>query len=203
MIRLSVLALFFASLVQAAPLGFTGQGGISGVDGFFDLAGNGFEWHVSTDSTSFGGQICAFGASCDLGLLFVADSLSGVNSVYGKWGGRDWGTPPQHLLTESNTFASWSFPSNVTVGTRVSVPIAISGTIAGAGLELFFAGAGAQWVTVQSLDSAAAGVMFGAFQFAGTIGAASEPVPEPMTLGLGAAALLALAVLRRTTRAVP
>ena len=123
MIRLSVLALFFASLVQATPLMFTGEGGFSGVDGFFSLAGDGFNWYVTTDSTAFAGQTCALGETCDLGLLFVADSLSGINSVYGQWGGRDWGFPPQHLVTESNTYASWRFPSGVTAGTQLSIPI--------------------------------------------------------------------------------
>jgi hypothetical protein len=201
MVRALGLAAILAPVLLGTPINFAGHGEISGADGFFDLTGAGFNWHVSTDSTSFMGALCALGAPCDLGLFFTADSLSGVTSVYGHWDGRTWGgAPPSNVMSDSNTYASWRFPNSVTPGSRRSVPFAISGFLGGPDLYLVFAGAGTQWITVMSVDQGNAGVIFGSFDFSGTIASDGEPVPEPGTLALLLVGVAALAGLRRAAR---
>ncbi len=202
MFRILGITLVCASAVLAAPLALDGQGQILGTDGFFDLTGTGVHWHVSTDSTSFMGQNCAVGMPCDLGLTFSADSTSGVTSVYGQWHGMNWGMPPQHIITESDTTASWLFPANATPGERIAIPLTIFGHISGAGLDVVFTGAGTQSITVLGVQNGLVEVIYGSFAFSGTIAAGGEPVPEPGALGLGVLGVVALAALRRTARAV-
>ncbi|HVX65379.1 MAG TPA: PEP-CTERM sorting domain-containing protein [Bryobacteraceae bacterium] len=203
MVRAVGLAVLVAPLLLGTPVSFTGHGEISGANGFFDLTGDGFSWHVSTDSTSFMGALCQVGESCNLGLFFTADSLSDVTSVYGHWDGRDWGGPPPgNVRSDSDTYASWRFPSGVAPGSRVSVPLAISGFLGGPELHLVFSGAGSQWITVMSVDQGNAGVIFGPFDFSGTIASDGDSVPEPGTLALALLGSLAIAGLRRAGRAV-
>ncbi len=202
MFRLLGFTLVCTSAVLSAPLALEGHGQILGTDGFFDLTGTDFHWHISTDSTAFMGQTCDIGAPCDLGLFFTADSSSDVTSVSGLWDGVDWGAAPRNVRTASNTSASWIFSARTIQGERIAIPLAIFGRITGSGLDVVFAGAGTQWITVLAVDSGMAEVIFGSFDFSGTIAADSDPVPEPGAFGLGVAGFIALVALRRAARAV-
>jgi hypothetical protein len=198
MVRFLGLAAVIAPLLLGTPIDFTGHGEISGADGFFDLTGAGFHWHISTDSTTFMGSLCALGTACDLGLFFTADSLSGETSVYGHWDGLDWGSAfPANVMSDSNTYETWHFRNGVQPGTSVNVPFAISGSIVGPRLGLIFAGAGTQRVTVIDIEQGNAAVFFGSFDFSGKIASDSDSAPEPGTLALMLTAAAALAALRR------